>query len=251
MYNSLRVTELCYLWAAMWENVPSDMSAQRRLKSACAVRSVFVVRIKNFTSLTVQKCAQWRFWSDCANAQAALNFHWAHRSDTDAAAHFLTLWLILFISGLIWTAPELLRMHQRPSCGTQKGDVYSFAIICQEIVYRNGVFYLSNLDLSPQGRILVYGNGIFYLSNFDLSPQGWRNGVVYLSNLDWLIVLGFNDTSTLEGHFVSSPRDREKRDRRESRGDEREGQGRKRNRNESKETEEIKTFPLYPYPLQG
>ena len=65
-----------------------------------------------------------------------------------------------------------------------------------------------------------------------------------------LIVLGFNDTSTLEGHFVSSPREREKRDRRESRGDEREGQGRKRNRNESEETEEIKTFPLYPYPLK-
>ena len=62
-----------------------------------------------------------------------------------------------------------------------------------------------------------------------------------------LIVLGFNDTSTLEGHFVSSPREREKRDRRESRGDEREGQGRKRNRKESEETEEIKTFPLYPY----
>ena len=69
-----------------------------------------------------------------------------------------------------------------------------------------------------------------------------------------LIVLRFNDTSTLEGHFVSSPREREKRDRRESRGDEREGQGRKRNRKESEEseeTEEIKTFPLYPYPLQG
>ena len=66
-----------------------------------------------------------------------------------------------------------------------------------------------------------------------------------------LIVLGFNDTSTHEGHFVSSPREREKRDRRESRGDKREGQGRKRNRNESEETEEIKTFPLYPYPLQG
>ena len=39
-------------------------------------------------------------------------------------------------------------------------------------------------------------------------------------------------------------------ERRESR-DEREGQGRKRNRNESEETEEIKKFPLYPYPLQG
>ena len=58
-------------------------------------------------------------------------------------------------------------------------------------------------------------------------------------------MLGFNDTPTLVGHFVSSPREREKRDRRDSRGDLREGQGRKKNRNESKETEEIKTFPLY------
>ena len=58
-----------------------------------------------------------------------------------------------------------------------------------------------------------------------------------------LIELGFNDTSTLLGHFVSSLREREKRDRRDSRGDEREAQGRKRNRNEREETEEIKTFP--------
>ena len=63
-----------------------------------------------------------------------------------------------------------------------------------------------------------------------------------------LIVLGFNDMSTLVGHFVSSPTEREKRD---SRGDERKGQGRKRNRNESEETVEIKTFPFYPYLLQG
>ena len=48
----------------------------------------------------------------------------------------------------------------------------------------------------------------------------------------FLIELGFNDTSTLVGHFVSSPREREKKDRRDSKGDEREGQGRKRNRNE-------------------
>ena len=64
-------------------------------------------------------------------------------------------------------------------------------------------------------------------------------------------LIGFNDTSTLVGHFVSSPREREKRDRRDSRRDEREGQGRKRNRNESEETEEIKTSPPYPYLLQG
>ena len=71
------------------------------------------------------------------------------------------------------------------------------------------------------------------------------------SLVNLFIVLGFNDTSTLVGHFVSSPRERERSDRRESRRDEREEQGRKRNRNESEETEEIKTFPLYPYLLQG
>ena len=57
--------------------------------------------------------------------------------------------------------------------------------------------------------------------------------------------------STCVGHFVSSPREREQRDRRVSGGDEREGQGRKWKMNESEETEEIKTFLLYPYLLQG
>ena len=45
-------------------------------------------------------------------------------------------------------------------------------------------------------------------------------------------MLGFNDTSTLEGHFVSSPREREKRDRRESRGEERVEEMKERDREE-------------------
>ena len=55
----------------------------------------------------------------------------------------------------------------------------------------------------------------------------------------WLFVFGFNNTSTLVGHFVSSPIEKEKSDRRDSTGDGREGQGRKRNKNESEGTEEI------------
>ena len=50
------------------------------------------------------------------------------------------------------------------------------------------------------------------------------------------------------GHFVLSPKDRERRDRRDSKGDEGEVHGRKRKMNESEETEEIKTFPLYRFP---
>ena len=64
--------------------------------------------------------------------------------------------------------------------------------------------------------------------------------MAYLGSAFFLIVLGFKDTSTVVGHFVSSPREREKRDRRDSRGDEGDGQQRKRNRNESEETEGIK-----------
>ena len=52
-------------------------------------------------------------------------------------------------------------------------------------------------------------------------------------DLQSLTVVVFNNRSTLIGHFVSSPREREKRDRRDSREDKREGQVRKRNRNES------------------
>ena len=54
--------------------------------------------------------------------------------------------------------------------------------------------------------------------------------------------------STLVGLFVSSPREREKRDIENERGIDR----KKKNKNkiENEETEDI-TFPLYPYLLQG
>ena len=57
--------------------------------------------------------------------------------------------------------------------------------------------------------------------------------------------------STHVGHFVSSRRERDKRDRNDTRGDERKGQGRKRKRNGSEEMEEIKNISIYSYLLQG
>ena len=60
--------------------------------------------------------------------------------------------------------------------------------------------------------------------------------------LGFLMCWGLTTRQPLWGHFVSSHRKSEKRDRRESRGDERKGQGIKRNRNERVETDKIKSF---------
>ncbi|KAG9468776.1 hypothetical protein GDO78_021977 [Eleutherodactylus coqui] len=50
----------------------------------------------------------------------------------------------------LWTAPELLRMESPNPQGSQKGDIYSFGIILQEIALRNGVFYMDSGDYSPK-----------------------------------------------------------------------------------------------------
>ena len=52
-----------------------------------------------------------------------------------------------------------------------------------------------------------------------VSVKGIFGNSIHQISHKGLIVLRFNDMSTLVGHFVSSPRAREKRDRRDSRRD--------------------------------
>lgn len=59
------------------------------------------------------------------------------------------------IPDFFWVAPELLRMPVRPLQGTQKGDVYSFAIILQEFHTRRGP-YSENKDQTPKGEPFLY-----------------------------------------------------------------------------------------------
>ena len=41
-------------------------------------------------------------------------------------------------------------MQNKPAYGTQKGDVYAFAIIVQELVFRALPFFLDNI--TPKGK---------------------------------------------------------------------------------------------------
>lgn len=52
---------------------------------------------------------------------------------------------------MLWMAPELLRMSEKskPKYGTQKGDIYSFGVILQEIIYRCMPYFLE--ESSPEG----------------------------------------------------------------------------------------------------
>jgi hypothetical protein len=52
----------------------------------------------------------------------------------------------------LWKAPELQSVYSTNNpnllySGTQKGDIYSFGIIVQEILYRKGVFHLTDEDI--------------------------------------------------------------------------------------------------------
>uniref|UniRef100_A0A4X2LMQ2 guanylate cyclase n=1 Tax=Vombatus ursinus TaxID=29139 RepID=A0A4X2LMQ2_VOMUR len=55
---------------------------------------------------------------------------------------------------LLWTAPELLREPEGPRRGTYKGDVYSFAIILQEVLARGPPYCTSGLS----AEVLVWGS---------------------------------------------------------------------------------------------
>lgn len=68
--------------------------------------------------------------------------------------HVLTI--ILFLEELLWVAPELLSEQTNNLVpATQKGDVYSFAIVLEEVVVRGGPYEFVKNDLTTQGKLIL------------------------------------------------------------------------------------------------
>ncbi|RZC36846.1 receptor type guanylyl cyclase-like, partial [Asbolus verrucosus] len=94
----------------------SVIKSHGALKSTnCLVDSRFVLKITDF----------------------GLHFLRKHSLDVDNDQESHSFW-----ERQLWTAPEILAMENPPPEGTQKGDIYSFAIIMHEIIVRQGVFHL-------------------------------------------------------------------------------------------------------------
>ncbi|XP_046396086.1 atrial natriuretic peptide receptor 1-like [Ischnura elegans] len=118
------VKGMCYLHG-------SDIRTHGSLKSSnCVVDGRFVLKITDFGLHSLRGTKK-------RNPFSTLDGIPTEDSDASDADSYA------FWRSLLWTAPELLRMQHPPPEGTQRGDVYSFAIIVHEILTRQGPFFLS------------------------------------------------------------------------------------------------------------
>lgn len=124
----------------------SYIGCHGNLKSSnCVVDSRFVLKITDYGLAS--------FRSSCENDDSHALYASMHFPCREASRAFSgRSHLIVFSLEKLWTAPELLIYDRHPPQGTQKGDVYSFGIILQEIALRNGPFYVEGMDLSPKGK---------------------------------------------------------------------------------------------------
>ena len=68
------------VWAATWENIPSDVHATKtqislHIHAVWSESLMFVVCMKKLCILSYPKCIQGRVWPYCVNTQTNLNLH--------------------------------------------------------------------------------------------------------------------------------------------------------------------------------
>ncbi|XP_064649697.1 atrial natriuretic peptide receptor 1-like isoform X2 [Lineus longissimus] len=90
-------------------------------------------------------------------------------------------------TGLWWTAPELLCVAQYPLNGTPKGDIYSYAIILYEIIFRTLPYSTDNL--SPREIVEKVRNG----EDTPFRPQIMDGQMGPHRELIWLMKQGWQE----------------------------------------------------------
>ncbi|VEL09261.1 unnamed protein product [Protopolystoma xenopodis] len=117
----------------------NNLGPHGNLKSSnCLVDSRFVVKITDF-GLHILRGPKY-----------TVEDYAFHRSKFACFTYFIEAIYTHNLTYRLWTSPELLRDKVSSALGTIKGDVYSFAIVCQEIIYRKGVFFLATQELEPK-----------------------------------------------------------------------------------------------------
>lgn len=121
----------------------SNIQVHGRLKSTnCVVDNRMVVKITDFGCHTILNPGRGPAGSRLLSVVAALLWH--------QPVFAVTLPLL----SDLWTAPE----HLRKNGVSQKGDVYSYAIIAHEIIMRRPPFYTQSCS-NPAGRPLPWECG--------------------------------------------------------------------------------------------
>jgi hypothetical protein len=78
---------------------------------------------------------------------------------------------------MLWTSPELLRKTGgKPVTdgGTPKGDVFSFAIILHEMLFKLGPWYTEE-ELEPKGTHECHTNATFVNNNYNRNNRSTDN----------------------------------------------------------------------------
>lgn len=107
----------------------SQLEFHGNLKSSnCVVTSRWMLQVTDFGLHDLRTSAE----------SESIGEHQHYRSEFLKNIQTKSIFKTPQILGLLWKAPELLR---NPNiCGTQKGDVYAFAIILYEVISRRGPF---------------------------------------------------------------------------------------------------------------
>ncbi|KAH8373431.1 hypothetical protein KR009_006854 [Drosophila setifemur] len=111
----------------------SQLVYHGNLKSSnCVVTSRWMLQVTDFGLHELRQCAE----------NESIGEHQHYRSEC-FFNNFMSHYNLLCVADQLWRAPELLRNHIH---GSQKGDIYAFAIIMYEIFSRKGPFGLTSFE---------------------------------------------------------------------------------------------------------